>query len=72
LQARAAGAPPAADHEELPDLPAGGADGGEAAEQVAWLVRVARAYRSPEVARLRAGLGPATGTDDSERKQRVQ
>ncbi|SCF27918.1 hypothetical protein GA0074696_4030 [Micromonospora purpureochromogenes] len=72
LEARAAGAPPAADHEELPDLPAGGADGGEAAEQVAWLARVARAYRSPEVTRLRAGLGPATGADDSEREHRVQ
>ncbi|MEH0822718.1 MULTISPECIES: MAB_1171c family putative transporter [unclassified Micromonospora] len=72
LDARAAGAPPAADHDGLPDLPAARADGGEAAEQVAWLVRVARAYRSPEVARLRAGLRPATGAENVERGQRVQ
>ncbi|MGK5441085.1 MAB_1171c family putative transporter [Micromonospora sp. URMC 105] len=72
LEARAAGAPPAADHDGLPDLPAARADGGEVAEQVAWLVRVARAYRSPEVTRLRAGLRPATGPENVERRQRVQ
>ncbi|MEH0981497.1 MAB_1171c family putative transporter [Micromonospora sp. CPCC 205556] len=56
LDARAAGAPPTGDHDELPDLPAGPADGSgeEAAGQVAWLIAVARAHRQVTRQRARA------------------